>query len=425
MSHPLPNILPQPHANPMLPNVAAASLLAPQPASGLTPQQLHQQQLLYATAAAHAAAAANRPVESQEKRAQRLERNRESARKSRRRKKERLAALGATVQKLQNTIAIERSRHIDAMVPALLASRTQELAKLLDKSLMTDEVAQKDVLARIIRSSGSSSPIMRAVLDFQYTTLKQMTLPSYQKMLLWFTLRDESYFLAGKEQYAAQQEQQMAANSGGIAAAASSGATSQSKPWTKISSKQIGDEMLNGPGGSKAKIPGGSKSKRQNNDDSNDDGSKNPTANAYDAARCWPLFCFELKFSVEQEERFLSTHRQVVANEATLAERRFQMEAAVNMTESLGRAVGSLGHVVAQREEKSFLNILDPQQVCKYQAWLEQNRERVRLRVFPTANNGGSDNDINELSLQDICRRLNEVLKISTPSRFDTVAMKE
>jgi len=453
--------LQQQQTNPILPATVAS--LHNNPHSGLTPQQQqqHQQQFLYAAAAAHAAATAQRPVESEEKRAKRLERNRESARKSRRRKKERLATLGAQVQKLQNQIATERHRHIHAMVPALSACRTQELAALLlnnSSNSNDDEAAQQDLLARIIRGSGPSSQIMRSVLDFQYTTLKQMTLPSYQKLLLWFTLRDDSYFLAGKEQYAAQQELLTAgALGGGTAAAAGAGeatATGQ-KPATKVSSKQIGDEMLNGPGGSKAKMPGGSKGKNKRQDaaaeSNNDDGSKNPTANAYDAARCWPLFCFEHKFSVEQEERFLATHRQIVAAEAEaaanqqqqpppLAERRSQMAAAVHTTESLGKAVGSLGHVVAQREEKAYLGILHPQQVSRYQAWLETNRHRVRAsaagrgdssmdgaattaaaRAVVNSDNNNTSN--HEVTLQDICRRLNQVLQISSQSNSSSVDM--
>ena len=406
-----PNIVPQQQLHHLPPNVATSLL----PQAGLTSQQMHQQQLLYATAAAHAATIANRPVESQEKRVKRLERNRESARKSRRRKKERLATLGEMVNMLQNKIATERRHHIDAMVPALRSCRSQELAKRLENSSDMGGLEQKDSLVGIIRGSGPSSPIMRSVLDFQYTTLKQMTLPSYQKLLLWFTLCDESYFLAGKEQYASQQEQQTVDSLGGTASAI---AANQAKPWTKVSSKQIGDEMLNGPGGSKANLSRDTKNKRQNHDDGNDDNTRNIMANVYDAARCWPLFCFELKFSVDQEERFLATYRQLVTNEDTgcvLAERRSQMAAAVHTTESLGKVVGSLGHIVAQREDRSYLSILDTNQVSKYQAWIEQNRER--LRALPTATQSSVNNSI-KVSLEDICFRLNQVLQISTTTQM-------
>lgn len=447
----------QQQTNPILPT-SVASLHNPH--SGLTLQQhQHQQQFLYAAAAAHAAATSQRPVESEEKRAKRLERNRESARKSRRRKKERLAKLGGQVKQLQSQIATERQRHIHDMVPALSACRTRELAALLNSNndnnnSSTDETAQQDLLARIVRGSGPSSQIMRSVLDFQYTTLKQMTLPSYQKLLLWFTLRDESYFLAGKEQYAAKQEQLAALEGGtgfGPGETTATTAPGQAKPATKVSSKLIGDEMLNGPGGSKAKIPGSNKGKnkrQESAENNNDDGSKNPTAKAYDAARCWPLFCFELKFSVEQEERFLATHRQIVAGEAMLAtdqqqpplaKRRSQMAAAVHTTESLGKAVGSLGHVVAQREEKAYLGILRPCQVARYQAWLETNRDRVR--ACAGSGDGAGDSSMvgantttrtsaavnsssnHEVTLQDICRRLNEVLQISAQTNSSSVDM--
>ena len=131
-------------------------------------------------------------------------------------------------------------------------------------------------------------------------------------------------------------------------------------------------------------------------------------------------------------------------NQHPLAVRRSQMAAAVNTTESLGKAVGSLGHVVAKREERTYLEILNPRQVTGYQAWLEKNRDRVRRRA--ASRHGGADQaapfaslslaeaaatttasdsagaavssvstgSSNEVSLHDICRRLNEVLQIST-----------
>jgi hypothetical protein len=36
----------------------------------------------------------------------------------------------------------------------------------------------------------------------------------------------------------------------------------------------------------------------------------NLTAQAFDAPRMWPLLCFELSISVDQEERFMQAHKR-------------------------------------------------------------------------------------------------------------------
>ena len=36
----------------------------------------------------------------------------------------------------------------------------------------------------------------------------------------------------------------------------------------------------------------------------------NQTAQAFDAPRMWPLLCFELSISVDQEERFMQAHKR-------------------------------------------------------------------------------------------------------------------
>jgi hypothetical protein len=73
----------------------------------------------------------------------------------------------------------------------------------------------------------------------------------------------------------------------------------------KISSKQVGDELINGRKLEDGKVeppPG-----------QTDYGEKaNPTAQAFDVLRMWPLLCFELSISVDQEERFMQAHKRYV-----------------------------------------------------------------------------------------------------------------
>ena len=70
----------------------------------------------------------------------------------------------------------------------------------------------------------------------------------------------------------------------------------------KISSKQVGDELTNGRKLEDGTIepppvpPEGEKS--------------NQVADAFDAQRMWPLLCFELSVSVDQEDRILQAHKR-------------------------------------------------------------------------------------------------------------------
>jgi hypothetical protein len=211
-----------------------------------------------------------------------------------------------------------------------------------------------------------------------------------------------------------------------------------------ISSKQNGDEFCNGIAAEKG-ITAKAKRKRDKDNDGGD--PLNITSNAYDASRTWPLFCFELRFSVDQEERFLATHKQVRSTASgndmpvggkiidTLSNHRSQMAAAVSTAESLNKAVGSLSHVISRREDRTLARILNPQQLLAYQTWLNNsaNRDRCCNKVTeghlqkgplqPASEQNASctpmDSEIEigssskEASLHDICRRLNQVLRIS------------
>lgn len=404
---------------------------SPHATSFLSPQQ--QQQMIYSAAAVHAASLQQHGArgvvvmeeESEEKRAKRLERNRESARKCRRRKKERLATLGAQVNRLHNQIEDERRKLINSMVPTMQKCRRTEIVELL--SMSGDDTASEEVedkLLNIVRGSGPSSPMMRSVLEFQYTTLKELTLPHYHKMLLWLTLRDEKYFFEGKEQYLAKQllQQQNCVQE-----------IPPGRPSAvKISSKQIGDDLLNGAATTTKHEKKSAKKRDKDSGGSDGESKASASSSAFDAARTWPLFCFELKFSVDQEERFLAVYKKVTEARSAggihgdLAYKRSQMAEAVITIDSLGKAVGSLGHVIARREERSLLGILKPGQVAAYQIWLakDRNRQRSRLAVAEqqissssvhSASNG-MNGCANEVSLADISRRLSEVLQISTKS---------
>jgi hypothetical protein len=333
-------------------------------------------------------------VETAEKRAKRLERNRESARKSRLRKKDRLTTLEAQVSVLHGGIEDERRNQINCMVKRLRMRRNSELTSFVSNDQGTDTAP----LMSVLRSTGPDSDIVRAVQDFQHNALKQLVQPSYQKILLWFTLHNGRFFFAGKDEYANRE--------------ATSKMTPRSTPG-KVSSKQIGDELTNGSKESNEDTITGKRVTFQDTSSVDDDAissdQPNLTPYANDAARVWPLFCFELGLSADLEEKFILTHKRVKAK-ADLSSARSQMAAAVTTSNSLGEATLSLGRVIAQREARTLGQILLPEQVVAFKGWLAANRQhcaeivsrRRTTEDFPT-----------DSSLHDICKRLNEVLKIS------------
>lgn len=222
--------------------------------------------------------------ESEEKRAKRLERNRESARKSRRRKKERLSQLEEKVNDLYSQIEVARTIRINFMNEQLQNFFLQRVAQLDSESATGGSMGQ-DHLAIIFKGAGPNCEVRRAVTDFQYSTLKQTLLPRYQKFLLWLTLHPESWFTAGKEQHTKRELAKQVAR-------VASG---------KISSKQVGDELTNG-----SKLEDGTFVPPPQPATPNAHGEKaNQTAEAFDGLRMWPLLCFELSISVDQEERIL------------------------------------------------------------------------------------------------------------------------
>lgn len=301
--------------------------------------------------------ATSAPPESEEKRAKRLERNRVSARKSRRKKKERLETLSQAVNQLHDTVEHKRRDKINAMVPAFVELR----ATATDETVMaTHEL------------TSPHSPVQRAVLEFQYAQLKNMTLPGHQKLMLWLTLQPAVFFKEGKDIH----------NSNFIS-------SDHPRPLGKVSSKQIGEELTKSTNIHKV--------------------------GANDNARWWPLFCFEMKFSVDQEERLV---KAITAPQHQRSNSNATMGQAVETADRLSQAMNSLSHLVARREEKT-LAILTPAQVAKLQ---QRGRTTHGQRPQPsvvedtTTATPRSNPSPSTVALHNICQQLNQVLQISTPA---------
>jgi hypothetical protein len=259
--------------------------------------------LFFSHAAAFLRHQTSSPVETEEKRAKRLERNRESARKSRRRKKERLTGLGQKVNALHNKIEDERRKQINLMENVLGEFEKEQLLQLTELYNEQEGDGTRDERMGTALTDlliGKMEPSVRKdIVEFQYTTLSQYLLPRYQKFLLWLTLQPESFFLSGKEEYS-KREAELSLPRG------TSG---------KISSKQVGDDLTNGrklDDGRFIPAPPPPSYAQPEQDDGNDKYVTTPTAQAFDAARMWPLTCYELSVSVDQEDKFLQALKRYV-----------------------------------------------------------------------------------------------------------------
>jgi bZIP transcription factor len=338
------------------------------------------------------------PVESEEKRAKRLERNRESARKSRLRKKERLSKLEEQVAGLHDKIEAARTIQIQDMNPRLHNYFLQRVLQL-DEGSESGVVIESDSLAVIFRGTGLNCEVQRASMDFQYSKLKRNLLPRYQKFLLWLTLHEESWFTTGKEQYAQREAclQSIRVSSG------------------KISSKQVGDEITNGPKISGDDTPASRKKAAKARLE-----REAQTAGAFDPLRMWPLLCFELSISVDQEERLLHAIK-TAKQRPDIQDSRSQIEAATRMASRLKEAVLLQSHNVSVRSGRAYLDILNPKQSIRFHKWLANNRERCHdslkgksfTQQTPATILMDDSSMAENKTLIDVCRRLEAVLKIS------------
>ncbi len=110
-----------------------------------------------------------------------------------------------------------------------------------------------------------------------------------------------------------------------------------------------------------------------------------------------------------------------------------QIAAATRMASTLKEAIRYQVYVSAFRKKKAFLDILTPRQTLLYQEWLLSNRERCaqildeKRQVSSTPGENmslvGVVSQDGNLTLEALCRNLEEILKISKVT--DTRAMPE
>lgn len=318
--------------------------------------------------------------ESEERRAKRLARNRESARQSRRRKKENLARLSAKVNGLQGEIEVERRLKLNEMEQNLQKLRRGAIQQL------PDDDAEREAVRELLDEFGPNGTIRQNCTSFQYSALRQLMLPKYQVFILWLTLQRESFFTAGKEERAK---------------------TDSSRAIGRVSSKQIGEEITSTWKKSQPK-EGKNSPTEEEMMDAEDRALKTGTD---EAERMWPLFCFEMSISVDQEEKLLNFHKGAQES-PTLATDRTEMSDATKMVTNMKQGILNHGQSTVGRSENMFLTTLSPTQSANYFKWYAENGDRRKQTTpAPCVKQEASDNKENN-SIGDLCKRLHEVLLI-------------
>lgn len=162
-----------------------------------------------------------------------------------------------------------------------------------------------------------------------------------------------------------------------------------------MSSKQIGEELFK-EGGAKGAGKGGA-------------------ADADDAARLWPMFCYDMSISVDQEEKLTQLHQSMLSSTILPSDRR-EASTAKSMSRSLKHGVLYQGHSAAHRNEAALLDVLTPEQSARYLQWFRANKGRCE-RLFgskrgeeSTTNAAGTE--MRDMSLDAICQQLNDALNL-------------
>ncbi len=286
----------------------------------------------------------SKPVEQKEdpailaeKRQRRLARNRESARQSRRRKKERLVNLGAKVNQLQRQLEGEVRRKILSMEAGLSRKRVEQLQRWIESGEQGNEE-----LTEILHGTGVNCPIRRAVIAHQYDFLRQTFFSSHSQFSVWLMRQPHTCFTASnylKPMPLPDKDPSKKSTAG-----------------TRANSKMVGEKLY---GNEKEKNDG-----------------KVVTCEANDKLLLWPLYCYEVGMTMEQEDRIVNQAHAEFQEVPNFQPKLEQMQTSRSVTNQMQNTMLCLSQVSSQRHE-SLLDILTPTQKVSLFQWAKQNKQRA------------------------------------------------
>ena len=140
--------------------------------------------------------------------------------------------------------------------------------------------------------------------------------------------------------------------------------------------------------------------------------------------RLWPLVCYELSVSVDQEEKILSFCKCARESVSLPMDRRLMADA-TKMVSNMKRGVLTHGQSTVGRSENLFLSTLSADQSAKYFKWYDANVDRLKKVNPVTIVKQEACEADQESSLSDICKRLQDVLKIPSNEHMTSPVLQD
>ena len=349
--------------------------------------------------------------ETEERRLRRLSRNRESARQSRRRKKELLETLSNKVNDVYKKLEDERKNQINSMIHDLQSLRYNNIKRLhslivndnksssSSKSKKDEDVLYQSLTQHSQQGNNKNQyDIKKEITLYQYEKLKTLVLPTSSQYILWLLYSNPISFFQNAKELAIKQNNLM--NS------------------TRISSKQIGEKY---------------QMQQQQEQQDNTYECENNNFKLF-----WPYFCNELSISVDQEERIVSLYKII---QKSLDKSNLER---INKTQHV---IYYLKRIMLQKlqqekqqqqqeqqQKNNISNILTKDQYIKYLKWRIDNKSKCNdiiqkmmlkkqvvdeedsFKASSSSSSVVSSSTVENKSLDELCRRLNEALNVSTSS---------
>lgn len=276
------------------------------------------------------------PAVLAEKRQRRLARNRESARQSRRRKKERLVTLGAKVDQLQRQLEKDVRQKIESMEAGLNRKRSVQAKRWIEGG------RQNNDLTAILQSTGVNCPIRRAVIAHQYDFLRQSFFSCQSQFSVWLMRQSHYCFTASNHLKPAPLPDK--------------DPSKKSTAGTRANSKLVGEKLFE--------------------DEKEKNEWKGVTCQANDEILLWPLYCYEVGMTMEQEDRIVNQAHKEFHEVPNFQPKLQQMHTARSVTNQMQNTMLCLSQVSSQRHE-TLLDILTPAQTVTLLEWAKKNKERA------------------------------------------------
>ena len=288
----------------------------------------------------------SKPVEQKEdpailaeKRQRRLARNRESARQSRRRKKERLVNLGAKVNELQRKLESDVRDKIISMEAGLITERASQFQRWIESG------GSDAKLMATLRSTGVNCPIRRSVIAHQYDFLRQAFFSSHNQFSVWLMRQPHSCFTTSN-----YLKPMPVPDKDG----------KKSTAGTRANSKLVGE-----------KIFADEKTKNE---------GKWVNCQATDKLLLWPLYCYEVGMTMEQEDRIVNQAHKDFNAISDFQPKLQQMHTLRSVTNQMQNTTLCLSQLSSQRQD-SLLDILTPAQTVALLEWTKKNKDRARIAM--------------------------------------------